>query len=87
MKDDERARVVRAKVESLGKQRAVLDRPVDVGHGEGNDKTLAYDYAVIATGTVLSPPGTLKEEGTDPLHTPGSIYHRDLTCNSSDREG
>lgn len=54
---DERGQIVRASVDSLRRDAVVLDREV------AGSKELPYDYAVIATGTKLPPPGTLKVEG------------------------
>ncbi|KIJ32823.1 hypothetical protein M422DRAFT_35703 [Sphaerobolus stellatus SS14] len=59
---EEKGRVVRARVESVGEGRVVLDREVDVTGDGVKGKEIEYDFAVIATGTVLTPPGTLKEE-------------------------
>ncbi|KAF8517285.1 FAD/NAD-P-binding domain-containing protein [Hysterangium stoloniferum] len=52
--------IVRAAVERLEKGKALFDREIDVGGITGRE--IDYDYAVIATGTKLPPPGTLKVE-------------------------
>jgi len=53
----EKGEVVRARVEQLLKGKATLDREVD------GKREVPYEYAVVATGTKLPPPGTLKVEG------------------------
>ncbi|KAF8516081.1 FAD/NAD-P-binding domain-containing protein [Gautieria morchelliformis] len=53
----EKGKMVRARVDQLLKDKAMLDREV-----EGATE-IPYDYAVVATGTQLPPPGTLRVEG------------------------
>ncbi|KAF8579871.1 FAD/NAD-P-binding domain-containing protein [Ramaria rubella] len=49
--------VVQARVEQLLKGIAILDREFE------GKREVPYDYAVVATGTKLPPPGTLQVEG------------------------
>ena len=53
----EKGKVVRARVDQLLKGTAMLDREVD------GKREIPYEYAVVATGTQLPPPGTLNVEG------------------------
>ena len=53
----EKGKVVRARVDEVLKNKATLDREVE------GKREISYEYVVVATGTQLPPPGTLKVEG------------------------